>query len=187
MAKDKKLTKDGFERLLDWLDADRDQAAQKYESIRIRLIKILQARGCHTAEELADETIDRVMKKPDEFFDTYEGKPEAYFCAVARNVFYEFTRRPKSVELPPAIAFAEKNDEDSDRHFDCLSSCLESLQRNKKEFIIDYYRFDKGAKIRHRTGIRKQLGITDKALRVRAFRIRRVLKECVSDCVNEVN
>ena len=44
-----------FDRLLVWLDPDRDAAGRKYEAIRARLIKVLSYRGCREAEEIADE------------------------------------------------------------------------------------------------------------------------------------
>ena len=60
------LTKEAFDSLLSWLDPDREWAGEKYEVIRARLIKVFAYRGCHTPEELADETINRVAKKIDE-------------------------------------------------------------------------------------------------------------------------
>src|SRR5947209_6617862 len=37
---------DSFDRLLAWLNPDREQAGQRYEEIRRRLIKIFARRGC---------------------------------------------------------------------------------------------------------------------------------------------
>nr|MDQ3743617.1 hypothetical protein [Acidobacteriota bacterium] len=54
---------DDFDSLLAWLDADREEAGKKYESIRLRLIRIFTCRGRHDSEELADETIRRVTLK----------------------------------------------------------------------------------------------------------------------------
>ena len=53
------LTQELFDTLLDWLDPDRERAGHRYETIRLRLIKIFTSRGCPEAEELADETINR--------------------------------------------------------------------------------------------------------------------------------
>ena len=57
------LTKESFDTLLAWLDANPDAAARKYEQIRTRLIKIFVCRGCLESEDLADETIDRVARR----------------------------------------------------------------------------------------------------------------------------
>jgi hypothetical protein len=46
MKKDWVLTQDAFDKLLNWLDSDRERAGQKYETIRLRLIKIFTCRRC---------------------------------------------------------------------------------------------------------------------------------------------
>jgi hypothetical protein len=40
------LTSEALDRLLEQLDSDRDRAAEKYEQIRQRLIKLFRWRGC---------------------------------------------------------------------------------------------------------------------------------------------
>ena len=49
--------------MLAWLDSDRERAGQKYEEIRCGLIKIFVCQGCTDPEGLADETINRVIRK----------------------------------------------------------------------------------------------------------------------------
>jgi len=39
MKKEWVLTQEAFDRLLGWLDPDRESAGEKYEAIRLRLIK----------------------------------------------------------------------------------------------------------------------------------------------------
>lgn len=56
-------TPEEFVRLLEWIDRDRDRARGKYYEIRCRLIKVLARRGYHDAEEVADETINRVSHR----------------------------------------------------------------------------------------------------------------------------
>ena len=56
------LTQEDFDRLLRWLDANLEAAGKEYEAIRQRLIKIFARRGCSEAEDLADETINRVTE-----------------------------------------------------------------------------------------------------------------------------
>ncbi len=54
MAKKPEITQKDFERLLIWLDKDRDAAVRKYDSIYRRLVQIFWARKAFPAEELAD-------------------------------------------------------------------------------------------------------------------------------------
>jgi hypothetical protein len=80
------LTQESFDSLLAWLHPDREQAGERYESIRCSLIRFFSARGFSNPEELADETIDRVARKIDELVPSYSGDPATYFFAVARLV-----------------------------------------------------------------------------------------------------
>ena len=76
----RQIESENFELMLDWLDADREKAARKYEQIRTRLIKIFVCRGAIEAEDLADETIDRVISKIKDLRETYVGNnPDFYF------------------------------------------------------------------------------------------------------------
>src|SRR5260370_17001420 len=93
MNKEWALTQDAFDRLLDWLDADRNRAGTRYEEIRCRLIKVFTGRGCMAAEELADETINRVAAKVGEVALDYAGDPASYFYGVCQNVHFEYVRK----------------------------------------------------------------------------------------------
>ena len=57
------LSQEAFDRLLAWLDPDRDRAGERYEEIRRKLIGIFLRRGCSTAEDLTDEAINRVKSQ----------------------------------------------------------------------------------------------------------------------------
>ena len=100
------LTQTGFDKLLATLDADREQAGAKYESLRVRLIKFFEWRNCEVAEELTDKVFDRVIKK------IAEGEQiqniAAYSATVAQFVFKEDCRRRErlfqSIEDAPEIA-----------------------------------------------------------------------------------
>ena len=98
------LNPQSFEKMLDWLDKDREIAGQKYEAIRLRLIKVLNYRGCLDGESLADEAIDRVTRKIDTLAENYEGNPAHYFLNVANKIYLENRRKPVAVELPDNLA-----------------------------------------------------------------------------------
>lgn len=84
--KESAFTQESFDKLLAWLHPDREQAGQRYEDIRRKLIKLFLSRGCNQPEELTDETINRVAQKIDKILEEYVGDPEYYFFAVARRV-----------------------------------------------------------------------------------------------------
>ena len=175
MKREQLLTQDSFDRLLAWLNADRSQAGEIYEEIRQRIIKVFVRRGCTVAEELADETIDRVSRKVAEIAPGYVGDPAAYFCGVAQNVFREHVR-PKPFALPIP---APDPPEDREQRHQCLEQCLDDLDAESRELILDYYQYEKQAKIERRKKMAEQLGIGVSALRMRAHRIKADLKSCV--------
>ena len=98
MKTQRDLTQTEFDRLLAWLDADRDRAAVKYEVIRRGLIELFDSRCCSDAEDLADRTINRVARKVEQLAPTYSGEPSLYFYGVAKHVLQEYFRA-KTVPL----------------------------------------------------------------------------------------
>jgi|SRR5215213_7640662 len=179
------INQEEFEKFLDFLNADREAAGQKYESIRLRLIKIFYARGCHEAEELADKSIDIVIKRIDKIAETYKGDPALYCYGVAKKVFLEFLAKPKPEELPEIIIQPETDNKKIETDHQCLTKCLGELSSEQRALITGYYTGERRIKIERRKELEKELGITNKALRVRAFRIRRILEECIQNCVKQ--
>lgn len=181
------LNRQSFEKMLDWLDKDREIAGQKYEAIRLRLIKVLNYRGCSEGESLADEAIDRVMRKIDKLAETYEGDPVYYFLNVANKIYLEHRRKPAPVELPGNLAELPEPDseEDFEPEYECLKKCLGNLSASKRGFILDYYQEDKKKKIAGLRRIAESEGIELTSLHMRAFRLRESLQKCVLNCLAE--
>jgi RNA polymerase sigma factor (sigma-70 family) len=185
------LTQESFDSLLHWLDADRDEAGLKYEKIRIRLIKIFTCRGCADADELADETINRVIAKLGQIVTTYSGDPALYFCGVANNIHLEYLRRRSTVADSTQLAsyeYAPPQPQDAgeeDREYVCLEHCMERLSDENRRLVLEYYQEEKRNKINRRKQLADELGIGVNALRIRAHRIRSRLQECVIDCLHE--
>ncbi len=182
------LNRQSFEKMLDWLDKDREIAGQKYEAIRFRLIKVLNYRGCLEGESLADEVMDRVAKKIDTLAETYQGDPAFYFLNVANKIYLEHLRKPVAVELSDNLADpsdTSSTEEDFQPEFNCLSKCLESLPSAKRNFIRDYYQENKKKKLSNLQQIADSEGIEVTSLHMRAFRLRASLQKCVLDCLAE--
>jgi RNA polymerase sigma factor (sigma-70 family) len=177
------LTQEAFDALLAWLDPNRDAAAQKYESIRTRLIKIFSCRGCLEAEDLADETINRVTSKLADIQASFTGDPARYFYAVAKKILLEYSRRRPAPSLPePTIDFEEF---DAESEYECLDRCIGKLTPENRDLVLSYYQEEKHAKIAHRKQLAASLGIAVNALRIRAHRIRTELEQCVKQCLQE--
>lgn len=165
--------------LLFWLDSHRETAAYKYEKIRSRLISVFYGRGCHEAEELADETINRVTVKMSRLKDSYVGETSYYFYAVANNIHLEWIRRQKTlgfVELKEVRAFDE-SEEDFEEAFERLEKSLKQLPNDQRELIAAYYQKEKRAKIEHHKELAAKCGLSIGALKTRACRIRATLRK----------
>jgi RNA polymerase sigma factor (sigma-70 family) len=184
------LTKEAFDRLLAWLDPDREEAGRKYERIRSNLIKGFTRHGCTTPEDLADETINRVAKKLPEIELTYVGEPTPYFYAVAYNIYREFLRRPElvplpQIELPSPAPPPDELAGEIDPVLACLRRCIRYLNQREQEVVVKYYRGETRIKIRLRQELALHLGISLPALRLLAQRARKKLKKLIRDCLNQ--
>lgn len=179
MKNDWTITQEAFDNLLAWLDEDRERAGRKYEEIRSNLIRVFARRGCPVAEELTDETINRVTRKALDIAQTYVGDPALYFYGVAQNVYKEYVKKqPDPLPLPQSDPIEEK-----EPYFDCLDRCMERLDPQSRNLIIEYHSDERRAKIDRRQALAERLGITLITLRTRTHRIKLTLQRCMSDCL----
>jgi len=181
------LAQEDFDRLLDWLDQDREQAGLIYEKIRGRLITIFGARNCPVPEELADETIDRVARRVADIAGTYAGEKARYFFGVANNVHHEYLKRPALEEAQEEFANREPAESDREGVHSCLEQCLSRLSDAERETILRYYSREKQAKIGLRKQIAEELGISINTLRLRVLRWKEKLQPCVERCLDRTD
>ena len=184
------MTQDDFDKLLGWLDADRELAARKYRELHGSLVKIFSWRGHHDAEELADEVMNRIAHRAEELSATYVGDPALYFYGVAKKVLLERDRRGAWLPLNPDINVAadparEDEADEGVRMRECLQKCLRKLDPEDRRLILSYYQKSKQAKIDCRRALAEEWGVAPNALRVRAYRIRAGLKSCIKECLEQ--
>jgi DNA-directed RNA polymerase specialized sigma24 family protein len=187
MSREPTITQDKFDKMLAWLDQNREAAGEKYENIRRSLIRICNWRGCSAAEELADEALNVVIQKIDELAGSYSGKPELYFYGVARRLLSEHYRAERRRGSMPELAtdeFALQGQRDRIELTDiCLTRCIQELKPDDSQLILGYYQGDKQTKIRNRKELAGNLG--SNTLRVRVHRIRTKLEECIKRCLEQ--
>ena len=183
------MTQDEFDALLAWLNPERGMAGQRYEEIRRRIVKILVCRGCPVSEDLADEAIDRVGHKVGEIAPTYRGDPILYFYGVANNVHKEWLRKERpAVPMPVLRAHDPPSDplgESDEPEYQCLEECMDRLKSEERTLVLQYYEGEGQGKIDHRKRLADGLGIGLNTLRIRVFRIRSGLQECVELCMKQ--
>jgi RNA polymerase sigma factor (sigma-70 family) len=175
-----------FDLVLASLDSDREKAGESYERIREKLLRFFEWRGADCPEDLVDRTFDRVGKKLQGGERIRESDPAAYFYGVARNILREHwtERRRESAALHRFAAQPRPvDDSDGERRFGCLESCLEALSPADRDLLVGYYVGRGIRKIGNRQKLCADLGVAPNALRIRMFRLRARLEECVERCL----
>ncbi|HVQ38902.1 MAG TPA: sigma-70 family RNA polymerase sigma factor [Pyrinomonadaceae bacterium] len=190
MAKERYINEEDFEALLAWLGADRDSGGGRYEGIRRSLTKIFLYRGFSDADEMADETINRVARNVKRIQSTYIGDPILYFYNVANKLMMECGRKkllqvPLDEERTDLISEPDDSAESTEVEFECLDRCLQKLEPDERALILSYYQEDKQAKIDHRKVLAREMNVDLNALRVRVYRIRARLEKCIEDCLGK--
>lgn len=190
MRKGWSLTQQSFDELLDWLAPEnRDSAAVKYEEIRRGLIALFTFRGCADPEALADETINRAADKAAALKSNYEGDVVRYFYGIAHNV----CRESVSPKLPQMLSLdasdlrieAASDTRHNSAHDEesCLKKCLAALPENKRKLFLEYYSEEQGGKIDKRQILAESIGLALNNLRVKVFRVKQDLKNCLEKCL----
>ncbi|HEX8087739.1 MAG TPA: hypothetical protein VF762_02730, partial [Blastocatellia bacterium] len=73
----------------------------------------------------------------------------------------------------------------SELELNCLEQCLRGITVQNRDLIVSYYVGEKSQKINNRKRLATELSIAPANLRLRAFRLREKLENCVKDCLKE--
>ncbi|HKY06142.1 MAG TPA: sigma-70 family RNA polymerase sigma factor [Blastocatellia bacterium] len=192
------MNQDAFEKLLTYFDPDDpNNAAHEYVLIKKKLITFFESRGCYTPEEHADITLIRAAKIIDEGRAPDRVHRRRFIYRVANYVLKECWDKQLNPDIPledlpgknqPTVdpekeRLRDEERMDSELQLMCLDACMANLSDQDREIIIEYYRGDTTEKIRNRRLLAERMGISIGALRLRAFRIREQLEECMRECL----
>jgi DNA-directed RNA polymerase specialized sigma24 family protein len=191
---DSVLTQIAFARLLEWLDDGTDSQGRTYLEMRRRLVSYFDRRNRPFADELADETFNRIGRTLETDGAIATTPPARYCYVIARFVLLEDIRRGSrtvAVDEGRTAAVIERGLTNSgvseeallrEKRLTCLDRCLQELKPAQRDLAIEYYRDAKRQRIDRRRGIAERLGITMNALGIRASRIRTTLETCMNAC-----
>lgn len=189
MKKNSQLTPENFENLLVRLSEDRDQAGVVYEEIRRGLIRFFRIRGCAGQEDLADETINRVARRIEEFTPDESFELIKFCYGFARNIYLEYIAQRRELEFNPDLDYLEPERfadvEEKNEHYKCLEHCLGKIPEDKRQIVIRYYSADKIDKIKLRQKMAEELNLTTRNLHTKVYRMRDKLKKCIKNCLDE--
>jgi DNA-directed RNA polymerase specialized sigma24 family protein len=178
--------------LLEWLDDGVDSQGEKYLEMRRRLVAYFDRRDRLAADELADETLNRVGRTLERTGAVAINPPARYCYVIARFVLLEDIRRGRrhvGLDEPriqpalqtPATAIVDDDDEFAirEQRLERLECCLRALRPDQHELVIEYYREARRQRIERRRELANRLGITMNALSIRVCRIRDALMACM--------
>ena len=177
-----------FDRLLSWLDADREKAGEKYEQIRQNLVDYFRRRGVLDPLSLADEVIVRVTKRVAEVAQKFVGPPSYYFLGVARRVIAEYWRRPAEQELPDhePVSSSPEPDELRELQFVSLERCWSRLTAAEQSFLYRYCVETPPVKLSvSREQLASEIGANLNAIRVMAHRLKQRVKRCMQNLIKQ--
>jgi len=191
-GKDWTLTPEALNLLLKNLDADPEQAGEKYEKLRRKLIKYFEFHGGSPPNDLTDKTIDIVAGKVTD--GAAVQNIEAFAMGVARHIAQEYWRSNENstvsigdkepewpIEAPNSeekMLQAETERQEKIRQ-KLMVQCLDKLPPDELNLMLRYQMGEKSKRIKNRKILAKKLGLTQLALRQRAHKIRARLRECL--------
>lgn len=181
-----------FEKLLQRLDPDPQQAESKFLELRTKLIDFVDWQGGVSAVDLADDTLTRVARRLEEGIQTDD--ISKYALGVARFVLKEhwrsFERGAVSLESlgpsqhPVTDPFLEQEKSAQDVLLECLQECLRSLPEGERDLLMGYYQYDGRPNIDMRKRLAEELGLSRNGLRLKAHRLRRKLQSLFEKCLS---
>ena len=186
------VSAEDFKRLLATLDPDPMRAWQAYDQLRQRLVKFFKYTHGIQAEELAEEALDRIAKRP----DSHEIENVMQFAfGVARHLRMEASRKATTVSMPASGTdgdFFPARDEhpettvinkiDNERKIRCFLHCMRSFAPQDRQLILQYHPVKGDSLEERRQKLAETLGINGAALRTRVSRLKHRLDECFRAC-----
>lgn len=178
------LTAEGFDQFLSLLNSDHARAGQLYEEIRTRLLKFFEWRDCPIADELTDRTFNRVIGK----LQAGEGilNAQSYCVGVARMVHLEYLREAeRERQLIEESTFVAASPDVEEAATEALrvaafEECFAALLPDQRQHLLSYHTGEKQERIGNRKALAAQLGIPANSLRIRMFRLKTILEECIA-------
>ena len=167
--------------LLRTLSPDEGVAASAYSSLRSSLVRFFELKGDLDGDRSADETLDRVSAKLSG--DVLIEDLTKYSFGVARLVFLENLRKVQSQEKAlKSYQFENQRtavDDDTDG-FAKMRECFDSILPSDRELLQKYFADMSRSELdEERRRLAESLGASQNNLRLKIFRLRRRLEDCV--------
>jgi DNA-directed RNA polymerase specialized sigma24 family protein len=141
LREEPKLTQFAFHRLLAWLDDGADSRGESYIEMRRRLVAYFDRRNRPFADDLADQTFNRISKTLEQSGSIAVRPPARYCYVVARFVLLEDIRRSRRyVQVdetrdtlpfgPRPVMATDDRASVQEQRLECLDRCLHQLSQS---------------------------------------------------------
>jgi len=152
------------------------------------VLRYFEWRSVVTADECADETLDRVARRIAEGQKIDKLMP--YIFATARHIHQEVIKArnerpeiPVDEVQPKYLVIVEPEIVAPDVRLICFDRCLEELEPDDRDLVLGYYEGEGREKIDNRQDLAKKRKISLNALRILVHRIKRTLEDCIVECL----
>lgn len=188
------LTVEIFHQFLARLHPDPEQAGLIYEELRLKLLYFFEARHCAMPEALADEVLNRLMRKISE--GEHIVHLDKYAFTVAKYVLLESRRGARTVTLEDClpedalqaaqeVEILRQEQAEEWLRSDCMKKCLAKFPPDLQQLLIEYYQGRGREQSAHRQRLAETRGLTANALYIQVYRVREKLEECLASCLEK--
>lgn len=167
------INEEAFAKLLFRLEPGLIDSDARYKRLRLKMMKFFLWKRCEEAEDLADETISRVVSQITSGIQIES--PYSYIYAIANNVYNEFIRGQIRKEKL-LVNLVEQSSEPEETQ-GCREHCLKNLPVEKLKLIKRYYQEPKD-----RESQAQEMEMTLNALRLLVHRVKKELRACYEKC-----
>lgn len=175
--------KNEMDKLLFWLNPDREKAIELYLNLQQRLIYYF--RDFDDREDLAGEVFNRTLDNFRKDTVITEIDPAKYLYAIARNIKRENFRKRRFLSLDESPETGnlvqpsrENSTEEFDEKYQIVKDCIESLGA-KGDLFLKYHSVPEGMDTdEYRNQVAESENITLYYLRVKIFRIKKKIIKC---------
>lgn len=173
-----------LQKLIESCSSNQDEAAIAYNELRNSLVRFFQVKGDSDPDEAADLTLDRAALKISK--NTSIENLMGYCLGVARFIFLERVKRTKKLNDAAAEFYRRRNSseifQETDDELFVFRECLEELTNAEKLFLRSYFVDLPSSELeKRRRQICVENDITPNTLRLKVFRLRQRLENCVKN------
>jgi DNA-directed RNA polymerase specialized sigma24 family protein len=169
---------------------DEQSAGERFEGLRGKLVFYFESRRCDDPEELAHETLERLMRRHDEQVEVKDLMRYSY--GIAKNVLQEHWREKKAKQKyvteegrRPQVNTDDEAAAGKERRLKCLEECSAGLSTGERTLLTDYFGGRGRGIQKRRRSMAEELNISREALTLRVFHLKHRLRKCIEKCLQE--